>query len=151
MALVYFSIDLGITAEAYTQSIPASPVADGWCLAHTIRTHVDVGYGALQAVLEALPVWRWRGQQGSGSGGSGGSGSGSGGGISGTGDAAGSAALPAGHADEEAATCAVCLDEYEYGCARKTLPCFCVYHAQCITHRLRLNPTCPCCRTPVVS
>jgi len=47
----------------------------------------------------------------------------------------------------ESATCSVCLGEYEEGQPCLMLPCTHAYHSECILPWLRVNPTCPMCRT----
>ncbi|PIA19624.1 hypothetical protein COEREDRAFT_78942 [Coemansia reversa NRRL 1564] len=53
---------------------------------------------------------------------------------------------------EEAAAkaeCGICMDEYNPGEEVMTLPCKHFYHIECIDHWLKMNGTCPICRTRI--
>ena len=46
--------------------------------------------------------------------------------------------------------CSICLEEYQIGDWKKSLPCFHSFHVNCIDVWLGLNGICPICKTPVV-
>ncbi|KAJ1759569.1 hypothetical protein LPJ69_003716 [Coemansia sp. RSA 1752] len=43
--------------------------------------------------------------------------------------------------------CGICMEEYKAEEEVMTLPCKHVYHLECIDHWLKMNGTCPICRT----
>ncbi|KAJ2766474.1 hypothetical protein IWQ57_004345, partial [Coemansia nantahalensis] len=45
--------------------------------------------------------------------------------------------------------CGICMDEYSAGDMVLTLPCKHLYHEECIDHWLKMNGTCPICRTRI--
>lgn len=49
----------------------------------------------------------------------------------------------------EKKSCTICLDEFSPESKIKTLPCFHIFHANCITKWLERKAECPICRTPV--
>lgn len=49
----------------------------------------------------------------------------------------------------EAQSCTVCLADLVAGDTTRTLPCLHIFHPGCIDKWLRLNGTCPICKTPV--
>lgn len=49
----------------------------------------------------------------------------------------------------EKRSCTICLEEFGSECKVKTLPCFHIFHAKCITEWLRRKAECPICRTRV--
>lgn len=49
----------------------------------------------------------------------------------------------------EAARCMICLNDYEIGDLVKTLPCFHMFHPQCINEWLGRSELCPLCKTSV--
>lgn len=42
--------------------------------------------------------------------------------------------------------CAICLDPFQSGHTRKTLPCLHGFHPDCVDHWLRSNGSCPICK-----
>mmetsp|Transcript_28844 Transcript_28844/g.51373 ORF Transcript_28844/g.51373 Transcript_28844/m.51373 type:complete len:514 (+) Transcript_28844:1047-2588(+) len=44
--------------------------------------------------------------------------------------------------------CMVCIDDFEVGVEVKTLPCFHVFHTECIDEWLGRSKLCPVCKTP---
>jgi Ring finger domain len=42
--------------------------------------------------------------------------------------------------------CSICLDAFEVGCSRKTLPCLHGFHEECVDKWLRTNASCPICK-----
>lgn len=49
----------------------------------------------------------------------------------------------------EAEKCAICLGEYEDGEEVKTLPCFHVFHTECVDKWLKVNKICPFCKQSI--
>ncbi|KAJ2682640.1 hypothetical protein H4R19_007100 [Coemansia spiralis] len=56
--------------------------------------------------------------------------------------------IVASEADEKH-ECGICMDEYGAGNTVLTLPCKHFYHEECIDHWLKMNGTCPICRTRI--
>jgi len=54
-------------------------------------------------------------------------------------------------ADCDHAKCSICLELFQKGDLRKTLPCLHAYHEECIDSWLRGNGTCPICKHTVSS
>eukprot|EP00529_Nitzschia_sp_RCC80_P013208 CAMPEP_0113471368 /NCGR_PEP_ID=MMETSP0014_2-20120614/16939_1 /TAXON_ID=2857 /ORGANISM="Nitzschia sp." /LENGTH=585 /DNA_ID=CAMNT_0000363995 /DNA_START=116 /DNA_END=1873 /DNA_ORIENTATION=- /assembly_acc=CAM_ASM_000159 len=50
---------------------------------------------------------------------------------------------------EDARQCMICLEDFEKGETRMTLPCLHGFHSQCCTKWLRQNGTCPICKSNV--
>lgn len=50
---------------------------------------------------------------------------------------------------EDARQCMICLEDFEKGETRMTLPCLHGFHSQCCTKWLRQNGTCPICKSKV--
>lgn len=50
---------------------------------------------------------------------------------------------------EEVEKCAICLGEYEDGEQVKTLPCFHVFHTECVDRWLAVNKICPFCKKSI--
>lgn len=48
----------------------------------------------------------------------------------------------------ELSKCMICLCDYEIGEEVRTLPCFHIFHVQCIDEWLSRNKLCPICKTP---
>ena len=55
-------------------------------------------------------------------------------------------ALPS---NPEAAKCMICLNDYAIGDVVKTLPCFHMFHPDCINEWLGRSKLCPLCRASV--
>ncbi|THD28410.1 hypothetical protein D915_000756 [Fasciola hepatica] len=53
--------------------------------------------------------------------------------------------------DEAGPICAICVRSYEIGETCATLPCFHIFHAQCIREWLLKQATCPICRRSIDS
>jgi hypothetical protein len=47
---------------------------------------------------------------------------------------------------KDAQQCSICLDDFEQGQVRKTLPCLHGMHEECIDKWLRTNAACPVCK-----
>ena len=47
---------------------------------------------------------------------------------------------------EDARQCLICLEDFEEGQERKTLPCLHGYHSQCVDKWLQTNASCPVCK-----
>eukprot|EP00474_Spongospora_subterranea_P009464 CRZ09922.1 hypothetical protein [Spongospora subterranea] len=56
---------------------------------------------------------------------------------------------PAQTSDDEQTTCRVCLSEYEDQDMLRTLPCFHVFHSECVDRWLSINSSCPICKNPI--
>lgn len=52
-------------------------------------------------------------------------------------------------AADEVEKCAICLGEYEEGEEVKTLPCFHVFHTECVDRWLKVNKICPFCKQSI--
>lgn len=50
---------------------------------------------------------------------------------------------------EEGDKCAICLGEYEEGEDVKTLPCFHMFHTECVDRWLKVNKICPFCKQSI--
>lgn len=50
---------------------------------------------------------------------------------------------------EEGDKCAICLGEYEEGEEVKTLPCFHIFHSECVDRWLKVNKICPFCKQSI--
>lgn len=51
--------------------------------------------------------------------------------------------------DEEEKNCPICLEPFEEGNTVKTLPCWHMFHTQCIDKWLRMRNKCPVCSEPI--
>lgn len=72
--------------------------------------------------------------------------------ASGSGSAGGSSAAGASSSKtgtDEGEKCAICLGEYEEGEEVKTLPCFHVFHTECVDRWLKVNKICPFCKQSI--
>merc|ERR1711933_376497 len=47
---------------------------------------------------------------------------------------------------KDARTCAICLEDFQEGDVRKTLPCLHGFHEECVNKWLRTNGACPICK-----
>lgn len=54
-----------------------------------------------------------------------------------------------GEEDDEAEKCAICLGEYENDEMVKTLPCYHVFHSECVDRWLKVNKICPFCKQSI--
>lgn len=61
---------------------------------------------------------------------------------------AGSSGGGSGNVEEED-KCAICLGDYEEGEEVKTLPCFHMFHTECVDRWLKVNKTCPFCKRSI--
>ena len=52
--------------------------------------------------------------------------------------------------EEEEECCCICLTEYEENQVIRMLPCGHHYHRECVDEWLKVNATCPTCRTSIV-
>lgn len=50
-------------------------------------------------------------------------------------------------ADISLSNCAVCIEEWKSGDTLRTLPCFHIFHMDCIDEWIRRQGSCPICRT----
>lgn len=62
---------------------------------------------------------------------------------------AGSSSDGAGGEKEEVDKCAICLGEFEDGDMVKTLPCYHLFHTECVDRWLKVNKTCPFCKKSI--
>ena len=72
----------------------------------------------------------------------------------GDGDAAAAAATDGGAGDADADhrhQCMICLERYGTGDELRTMPCFHFFHSPCVDEWLRLNASCPLCKTSIDS
>merc|ERR1712176_518804 len=47
---------------------------------------------------------------------------------------------------EDARKCAICLEDFQSGETRKTMPCLHGFHEECVNKWLRTNGACPVCK-----
>eukprot|EP00177_Eucheuma_denticulatum_P000951 GFKZ01001730.1.p1 GENE.GFKZ01001730.1~~GFKZ01001730.1.p1 ORF type:complete len:506 (+),score=56.75 GFKZ01001730.1:323-1840(+) len=62
---------------------------------------------------------------------------------------AGSSSDGSGGDDAEVDKCAICLGEFEDGEMVKTLPCYHLFHTECVDRWLKVNKVCPFCKKSI--